>query len=95
MIESVALGFSITGAIFIGRHEVRFLAFVFWIIGNVLWIIYSLTIHDLHIFVLMSAYFVSNAIGVHDTWANRKVAIREVITFVRRLPTILKLRSIN
>lgn len=93
MIESVALGFSITGAIFIGRHEVRFLAFAFWIIGNVLWIAYSMGIHDLHIFILMSVYFVSNAIGIHDTWENRKVAVCEVITFLRCLPTIIKLRS--
>jgi len=81
-IETIALSFSILGAVFIGRHEIRFFAFVFWIIGNVLWIIYSLLTHNVHIFILMSVYFISNVIGLHDTWANKKVAtqtIKEII----------------
>jgi hypothetical protein len=82
MIETIALLFSLTGAIFIGRHEVRFFAFVFWIIGNILWITYSLIIFDMHILVLMSAYLISNLIGLHDTYDNRFVACDELINFI-------------
>lgn len=82
VIQFLAVVFSIAGAIFIARHEVRFLGFFIWIISNILWIAAGIVLNNPYIIGLFIAYFISNIAGVYDEWENRWHSIQSIKTFV-------------
>ncbi len=64
----IALGFSLTGNIFINRKSVW--GFYFWIASNILWIIYAVSAEVTAQIVLFVVY---TALAVHGILSWRKV----------------------
>ena len=69
IITWIALGFSLTGNIFINRKSV--FGFYFWIISNVLWIIYAVSQEITAQIVLFVVYTVLAFHGIWS-WKNSK-----------------------